>query len=160
MADNPKPVNVPAGDLTTALELLEKQSGVEIVYRPDLLRGVHTGGVKGTLSSEEAVTTLAGAHSAVEMDQLLKDAGVPTELYFYPSESHIFWQPRHRAAAMEQNLDWFDFWLAGKRDSDPHKSAEYSRWDQMEANWKAVLERRAHELPMPGATSGGSGAPR
>jgi len=58
MADSPKPVNVPAGDLTTALELLEKQSGVEIVYRPELLKGVHTSGVKGTLSSEDAVTRL------------------------------------------------------------------------------------------------------
>ena len=57
-ADSPKPVNVPAGDLTTALELLEKQSGVEIVYRPELLKGLHTDGVKGTLSSEEAVTRL------------------------------------------------------------------------------------------------------
>jgi outer membrane receptor protein involved in Fe transport len=58
IADSPKPVNVPAGDLTAALELLQKQSGVEIVYRPELLKGVRTGGVKGTLSPEEAVTKL------------------------------------------------------------------------------------------------------
>src|SRR5882724_6485545 len=58
IADSPKPVNVPAGDLTAALELLEKQSGVEIVYRPELLKGLHTAGVKGTLSSEDAVTRL------------------------------------------------------------------------------------------------------
>jgi len=58
MADSPRPVNVPAGDLTVALEILEKQSGVEIVYRPELLKGLRTGGVKGTLSSEEAVTQL------------------------------------------------------------------------------------------------------
>src|SRR5260221_6159382 len=58
MADSSKPVNVPGGDLTAALELLERQSGVEIVYRPELLKGLHTGGVKGTLSSEEAVMRL------------------------------------------------------------------------------------------------------
>jgi iron complex outermembrane recepter protein len=58
LADSPRPVNVPAGDLTVGLELLEKQSGVEIVYQPDLLKGLKTGGVKGTLSSEEAVTKL------------------------------------------------------------------------------------------------------
>ena len=57
-ADSPKPVNVPPGDLTAALELLEKQSGVEIIYRPELLKGIRTNGVKGTLSSEEAVTRL------------------------------------------------------------------------------------------------------
>ncbi|MFT3790424.1 MAG: TonB-dependent receptor [Rudaea sp.] len=58
MADGLKPVSVPAGDLTTALELLEKQSGAEIVYRPELLKGLRTGGVKGTLSPQEAVTQL------------------------------------------------------------------------------------------------------
>ncbi len=58
MADSPKSVNVPAGDLTAALELLEKQSGVEIIYRPELLQGLHTEGVRGRLSSEEAVTRL------------------------------------------------------------------------------------------------------
>ncbi len=49
LADSPKPVDVPAGDLIVALELLEKQSGVEVVYRPELLQGLHTEGVKGVL---------------------------------------------------------------------------------------------------------------
>jgi dipeptidyl aminopeptidase/acylaminoacyl peptidase len=91
--------------------------------------------------------TLADAHSAVEMDQLLKDAGVPTELYFYPSESHIFWHPRHRAAAMEQNLDWFDFWLTGRRDPDPRKSGQYVRWNSMAARWQHLIRRREHQPP-------------
>jgi acetyl esterase/lipase len=104
--------------------------------------------------------TLVSARDAIEMDQLLKDAQVPTELFFYPSEAHIFWQPRHREAAMTQNLDWFDFWLAGKRDPDPHKSAEYIRWDQMAENWQVVLARRTRELSLAGATSGGCGGPQ
>jgi dipeptidyl aminopeptidase/acylaminoacyl peptidase len=91
--------------------------------------------------------TLAGAHSAVEMDQLLKDAGVPTELYFYPSESHIFWQPRHRAAAMEQNLDWFDFWLTGRRDPDPRKSGQYVRWNSMATQWQHLIRQRETQPP-------------
>jgi acetyl esterase/lipase len=91
--------------------------------------------------------TLADAHSAVEMDQLLKDAGVPTELYFYPSESHIFWQPRHRAAAMEQNLDWFDFWLTGRRDSDPRKSGQYIRWNSMATRWQHLIRQRETQPP-------------
>ena len=89
--------------------------------------------------------TLAGAKEAVEMDQLLKDAHIPTELIFYPSESHIFWQPRHRAAAMAQNLDWFDYWLVGRRDSDPQKKAQYSRWDDMAAEWRALIAQRQHK---------------
>ncbi len=58
LADSPKPVDVPAGDLIVALELLEKQSGVEVVYRPELLQGLHTEGVKGVLLPEQAVTRL------------------------------------------------------------------------------------------------------
>src|SRR3989442_1445605 len=58
LADSLKLVDVPAGDLTQALELLEKQSGVEIVYRPEVLKGLHTDGVKGTLASKDAVARL------------------------------------------------------------------------------------------------------
>ncbi|MDB5782045.1 TonB-dependent receptor [Caballeronia mineralivorans] len=58
LADDPRPVDVPAGDLIAALQLLEKQSGVEVVYRPELLKGLHTDGVKGVLLPEEAVTRL------------------------------------------------------------------------------------------------------
>lgn len=58
IADSPRPINIPASDLTTALELLERQSGVEIIYRPELLRGLRTEGVTGTLSSEDAVSIL------------------------------------------------------------------------------------------------------
>lgn len=54
---------------------------------------------------------------------------VPTELVVFPEETHIFHQPRHRAAAMRQNVDWIDYWLLGKRDPDPAKAAQYARWD-------------------------------
>src|SRR6185312_9889470 len=50
--------DVPAGDLTAALETLEKQSGVEILYRPEMLRGLRTRGVHGTLTSEAALASL------------------------------------------------------------------------------------------------------
>jgi hypothetical protein len=70
MADNPRPVSVPAGDLIGALELLQKQSNVEIVYRPELLKGLRTPGVKGTLSSEAAVTRLlAGTKLQIHSDK-------------------------------------------------------------------------------------------
>jgi dipeptidyl aminopeptidase/acylaminoacyl peptidase len=87
--------------------------------------------------------TLVSAKDAIEMNQLLKDAKVPTELFVYPSEAHIFWQPRHREAAMKQNLDWFNFWLIGKRDPDADKIREYARWDQMSADWHLALTGRA-----------------
>ncbi len=55
---DPRPINVPAGDLTAALESLAKQSGVELVYQPDQLKGFRTRGVSGTLEPRDAVSKL------------------------------------------------------------------------------------------------------
>lgn len=55
---DPKPVNVPAGDLIVALETLAKQSSVEFVYQTDQLKGLRTQGVSGNLSPRDAVTKL------------------------------------------------------------------------------------------------------
>ncbi|MFS8099074.1 hypothetical protein LFM09_18275 [Lentzea alba] len=64
------------------------------------------------------------------IDEYLKHGlKVPTELVVFPEETHILHQPRHRAAAMRQNVDWIDYWLLGRRDPDPAKAAQYARWD-------------------------------
>ncbi|MET9631191.1 hypothetical protein ABZX92_27380 [Lentzea sp. NPDC006480] len=64
------------------------------------------------------------------IDEYLKHGlRVPTELVVFPDETHVLHQPRHRAAAMRQNVDWIDYWLQGKRDPDPAKAAQYARWD-------------------------------
>jgi len=51
-------VQVPAGDLADAVESLGKQTGVNVLYPGDLLKGRTTAGVAGTLSPAEAFTTL------------------------------------------------------------------------------------------------------
>lgn len=51
-------INIPAGDLKAALELLSKQSGVELMYNPDQLKGIRTAGISGDLTLQEAVTKL------------------------------------------------------------------------------------------------------
>lgn len=58
MADDLKHIDVPRGDLTAALESLAKQSGIEIVYRSDQLKGLHTSGVRGDISPQDAVKKL------------------------------------------------------------------------------------------------------
>src|SRR5579859_3413351 len=59
IADAPKrPINIPAGDLGSALQLLAKQSGADIVYRPEQVKGLKTEGVSGNLSTREALDTL------------------------------------------------------------------------------------------------------
>lgn len=77
------------------------------------------------------------AHAALELDQLLRDKAVPTELVAYADEAHLFYDPRHRASAMVRNLDWFDYWLRGVKDPDPAKRQQYARWDAMAAAWSA-----------------------
>lgn len=61
----------------------------------------------------------------------LREAGIPYDLVFYPNESHLFWDPRASAASMQRTLDWFNYWLLGKRSADPSKGKEYRRWDKM-----------------------------
>jgi dipeptidyl aminopeptidase/acylaminoacyl peptidase len=61
----------------------------------------------------------------------LREAGQPVEMYVYPGEHHIKWQPAHRRAIYERNLDWFQFWLQSHVDPDPAKAAQYSRWEAM-----------------------------
>lgn len=68
---------------------------------------------------------------ALEAWAALKQAHRPVEMYVYPDEYHNKWQPAHRYAAYLRNLDWFDYWLAGKRDADPTKAEQYRRWDEL-----------------------------
>ena len=58
IADTPKSVDVPAGELAVALRELARQSGVEFVYSADQLKGVRTTGVQGEYTAEQAVTKL------------------------------------------------------------------------------------------------------
>jgi iron complex outermembrane recepter protein len=57
-ADAVKYLDIPAGDLTTALELLARQSQVEIIYSREQLTGLHTAGVHGDLTTQDALAQL------------------------------------------------------------------------------------------------------
>lgn len=50
--------NIPPGDLAPALESLAKETGLELIFQPDELKGMRTQGVSGTLSPQEAVAKL------------------------------------------------------------------------------------------------------
>ena len=55
------------------------------------------------------------------------------DMYVFPDEPHQKFQPRHKLAAYERNIDWFRFWLQGHEDPDPAKREEYKRWRAMKA---------------------------
>lgn len=62
-------IRIPSGDLAVALDLLAKQSGSDLVYRPDQVQGLRTDGVEGELTTEEAVNRLLqGTSLTLSMD--------------------------------------------------------------------------------------------
>ena len=55
------------------------------------------------------------------------------DLYIFPHEPHQKFQPRHKLAAYERNVDWFRFWLQGYEDPDPAKADQYRVWRDMKS---------------------------
>lgn len=68
---------------------------------------------------------------ALEPYTALKAAGKPVEMYVYPGEYHVKWQPAHRAAIYERNIDWFAFWFENRIDPKPAKREQYRRWQAL-----------------------------
>lgn len=63
------------------------------------------------------------------------------DVYVFPNEPHNKFQPRHKLAVYERNLDWFRFWLQGYEDPNPAKREQYAHWQEMR---KALSTRPAH----------------
>ncbi|HEX6703373.1 MAG TPA: TonB-dependent receptor [Albitalea sp.] len=54
----PRPFNLPGGDLKASLDAYAAQSGVQVVYRVEELEGLATSGFQGAATPEEALTIL------------------------------------------------------------------------------------------------------
>lgn len=61
----------------------------------------------------------------------LREAGVPVDMFVYPDEHHVRWEPAHRLATYRRSLDWFDYWLRGIRTGAPDRQSELKNWDQL-----------------------------
>ncbi|HEU4992767.1 MAG TPA: TonB-dependent receptor [Luteimonas sp.] len=76
-------IDIPAGDLATALGELARQSGAQVIFRADQMRGLHTSGVQGELTTDEALQrVLAGSGFAARRDSsgalvIVKQAAAP-----------------------------------------------------------------------------------
>jgi len=68
---------------------------------------------------------------SLEAFQALREHNKSVEMYVFPKEHHIKWQPVHRFAIYNRNIDWFSFWLRSYIDPDPSKKAQYERWKAM-----------------------------
>lgn len=76
---------------------------------------------------------------ALETYTALKELNKPVEMYVFPDEYHIKWQPEHQLAGYQRTLDWFDFWLLGKEDPDASKASQYARWRELRQTRSARL---------------------
>jgi iron complex outermembrane recepter protein len=81
MADEPRKIDVPAGELIVALQKLAEQSGVEFIYSPEQLKSYHTGGVKGEYEPKEAIRLLL--------------RGTPLEMHVDPNGAILIATPRN-----------------------------------------------------------------
>ncbi len=80
------------------------------------------------------IETYGGAWAvvgAMETFGMLRAMGKPVDYVWIPNGVHQLAKPRERAASMEGNVDWYDFWLNGHEDPDPAKRDQYIRWGAM-----------------------------
>ncbi|MFH0850994.1 MAG: S9 family peptidase [Candidatus Bathyarchaeota archaeon] len=61
----------------------------------------------------------------MELYRALKDKGVPVEMFIYPEMAHPITKPRENRAVIQQNLDWFRYYILGKGEPAP------SYWGQV-----------------------------
>lgn len=70
--------------------------------------------------------------------------GVPHEMIVYPKEGHNIASPILQLESMQRNLDWFDYWMLGKKDPDLKKKDQYARWEEMAREMKQMRDDHAH----------------
>ena len=68
---------------------------------------------------------------SVEAFARLQDAGKPVEMYVFPDEYHLKWQPQHRLAIYRRNVQWLKFWLMDEEEDNPVSPSQYDRWREM-----------------------------
>jgi dipeptidyl aminopeptidase/acylaminoacyl peptidase len=69
--------------------------------------------------------------NVLQLIRHLDEAGKPYEIFVFPDERHNKWQPAHRYAIYNRNLDWFRFWLQDYEDPAPAKEEQYVRWREL-----------------------------
>lgn len=67
--------------------------------------------------------------SALHVVAALEENDRPVEMYVFPDENHIKWQPIHRLAIYQRNIDWMNFWLRGEENAN--RPEQYQRWRLM-----------------------------
>jgi len=61
----------------------------------------------------------------------MRNAKKPIEMYVFPDETHVLWQPIHQLINYDREVDWFRFWLKQEEDLDSIKRPQYERWERL-----------------------------
>ena len=68
---------------------------------------------------------------AAQTITMLSERGKKYEAYVFPAEYHKKWQPQHRYAIYNRNVDWFMFWFLNHEDPADEKADQYHRWREL-----------------------------
>jgi dipeptidyl aminopeptidase/acylaminoacyl peptidase len=92
-------------------------------------------------------------HSLDYVMPLLRDKRA--DMYVFPDEPHQKFQPKHKLAAYERNLDWFRFWLQGYEDPSPGKRVQYKHWHVIRDHRSpsAAMDSGSTQVKLDGAPS-------
>lgn len=82
--------------------------------------------------------------AVLESYNALVEAGRPADLYIFPGEHHIKWQPAHKLAVYERNIAWFDFWLLGRMPTTESGIREAMRWKAMRDRAMSSVSRQSN----------------
>lgn len=63
----------------------------------------------------------------------LRAQNKPVELLYIRNGDHVLVKPKQRLAEQGMNVDWYDYWLNGRKDPSATKAEQYRRWDAMKA---------------------------
>ena len=69
--------------------------------------------------------------TALESYTALRETGAPIDMFVFPGEHHVKYQPAHRLAIYRRGLAWFDFWLNDVRDPAPERQPELAYWERL-----------------------------
>ena len=76
---------------------------------------------------------------ALESYTALKLSGKPVDMYVFPDDYHVLFQPAHRLAAYHRVVDWFDFWFNDRLDPTPENTEQYQVWQGLRASATKTL---------------------
>jgi dipeptidyl aminopeptidase/acylaminoacyl peptidase len=79
--------------------------------------------------------------SALEGYTALSSAGRPIEMFVFPGEYHVKWQPAHRLAIYRRAIDWFSYWLMPGWTAPPDRKSEREKWDTLRNQPSADIGR-------------------